>query len=75
MLNTEQAAQRIGKSVSWLNKSRMHGDGPVYMKLGGSVRYALPDLEAWLAGNRRTAVYDHANDNERAGGLRHERRS
>lgn len=67
MLNTEQAAQRIGKSVSWLNKSRMSGNGPVYMKLGGSVRYALPDLEAWLAGNRRTAVYDHANDNERAG--------
>lgn len=66
MLNTEQAAQRIGKSVSWLNKSRMSGNGPVYMKLGGSVRYALPDLEAWLAGNRRTAVYDHANDNKRA---------
>jgi hypothetical protein len=66
LLTTSQAAAHIGKSVSWLNKSRMNGIGPVYMKNGGSVRYALPDLNAWLAGNRRTAVYDHANDNKRA---------
>lgn len=43
----------------------MTGTGPVYMKLGGSVRYALPDLEAWLADQRRTAIYDYANDNQR----------
>lgn len=66
MLNTSQAAAHIGKSESWLNKSRMTGCGPVYMKLGGSVRYALPDLNAWLSGNRRTAVYGHANGNARA---------
>lgn len=66
MLNTKEAAVHIGKSPSWLNKSRMTGDGPVYLKLGGSVRYALPDLEAWLSGQRRTAVYDFANDNQRA---------
>ncbi|WP_197716851.1 helix-turn-helix domain-containing protein [Mesorhizobium sp. DCY119] len=64
--STKDAAAKIGKSASWLNKTRMSGTGPVYMKLGGSVRYALPDLEAWLAANRRTAVYDHANDNNRA---------
>lgn len=65
MLNTVEAAAHIGKSASWLNKTRMRGDGPVYMKLGGSVRYALPDLESWLAAQRRTAVYDFANDNKR----------
>lgn len=63
---TAQAAEYICKSASWLNKSRMTGDGPVYLKIGGAVRYLPADLDAWLAGKRRTAVYDFANDNERA---------
>lgn len=66
MLTTTQAAAHIGKSESWLNKSRMTGKGPVYLKLGGGVRYTVADLDAWVAGQRRTAVYDHANDNQRA---------
>ncbi|WP_315923482.1 helix-turn-helix domain-containing protein [Mesorhizobium sp. SP-1A] len=65
-LKSQEAADFLGVSVSWLNKSRMRGDGPVYLKLGGSVRYAIPDLEAWMAGQRRTAIYDFVNDNERA---------
>lgn len=55
LFSTKDAAAHIGKSESWLNKSRMSGSGPVYLKLGGGVRYALTDLNAWLAGNRRTA--------------------
>lgn len=66
LFSTKDAAAKIGKSESWLNKSRMTGTGPVYLKLGGSVRYALPDLDDWLAAQRRTAVYTHANDNQRA---------
>lgn len=66
MLTTTQAAVHIGKSASWLNKSRMTGAGPVYLKLGGGVRYTVPDLDAWLADQRRTAVYDHANNAGRA---------
>jgi predicted DNA-binding transcriptional regulator AlpA len=66
MLKTEEAAEIIGKSASWLNKSRADSSGPVFLKLGGSIRYQREDLEAWLSGCRRTAIYDHANDNERA---------
>lgn len=66
LFSTNDAAAKIGLSASWLNKSRMTGTGPVYMKVGGAVRYALPDLDAWLASQRRTAIYDHANDNNRA---------
>ncbi|EFG2885927.1 DNA-binding protein, partial [Escherichia coli] len=66
LLDTKNAAAHIGKSTSWLNKSRMDGSGPVYFKVGAAVRYALPDLDGWLNGQRRTAVYAHANDNERA---------
>lgn len=65
-MNTAEAAAYIRKSTSWLNKSRMSGTGPVYYKAGAGVSYALADLDAWLAGCRRTAIYDHANDNARA---------
>lgn len=62
MLTTQQAATHISKSVSWLNKSRMTGEGPPYLKIGGAVRYTVPDLDNWLAGKRRTAVYDFAEN-------------
>ncbi|RRI03936.1 hypothetical protein EH240_09560 [Mesorhizobium tamadayense] len=66
---TSEAAAYIGKSASWLNKSRMTGTGPVYMKIGGGVQYAKADLDAFKNGARRTAVYAHANDNARAMGV------
>ncbi|MBC7149853.1 MAG: helix-turn-helix domain-containing protein [Rhizobium sp.] len=65
-MTTAEAAAYIGKSASWLNKTRMSGTGPVYLKIGGAVRYLKPDLDAWLSGKRRTAIYDFANDNQRA---------
>jgi len=65
-MKTQEAADFLGVSVSWLNKSRMTGCGPVYLKLGGNVRYQQSDLEEWMSAQRRTAIYDFANDNERA---------
>ena len=63
IFNNNEAALYIKKSPSWLNKSRMSGVGPVYMKIGASVRYEQADLDAWMTGKRRTAVYDFINDN------------
>lgn len=63
-LKTEEAARYLGKSASWLNKSRLNGTGPTYLKIGGNVRYAHADLDAFLAKSRRVAVYDFA-DSER----------
>lgn len=62
-MDTKDAAIYLGKSASWLNKTRMTGTGPVYLKIGGNVRYERTDLDAFLAEARRTAVYDFANDN------------
>lgn len=62
-LNTAGAAAYIGKSASWLNKTRLTGTGPTYVKLGATVRYFPADLDQWIAAHRRTAVYDFANDN------------
>ena len=64
-MNTEDAAAYLDMSASWLNKSRRKGNGPAYLKLGGAVRYQAADLDAWLNGSRRTAIYDFANDNRR----------
>lgn len=68
-LTTESAAQYLGLSVSWLNKSRRKGNGPVYLKLGGAVRYLPADLDAWISDSKRRAVYDFANDNNRSSAL------
>lgn len=48
ILNTFGAASylRLGKST--LDRFRVTGDGPVYVKLGGAVRYRQSDLDAWL---------------------------
>ncbi|QIG68354.1 putative transcriptional regulator protein [Rhizobium phage RHph_Y3_56_1] len=64
--NTKEAAAYLRKSASWLNKTRLTGVGPVYLKVGGSVLYLRSDLDQWLAGTRRTGVYAHCNDNARA---------
>jgi hypothetical protein len=49
------AAKVLGVSPSFLNKARMTGNGPPYLKLGGRVRYHLPSVVAWaLAQTRRS---------------------
>ncbi|GKX36109.1 MAG: hypothetical protein MnENMB40S_37270 [Rhizobiaceae bacterium MnEN-MB40S] len=60
---TREAAPKIGKSVSWLNKSRMNGTGPKYLKIGGGVIYTDEHLVEFKRQCTRTAVYDFANDN------------
>ena len=49
LLEEEAAAPLIGWSVSTLQKKRVAGDGPPYVKLGRSVRYRPEDLEAYVA--------------------------
>jgi hypothetical protein len=52
------AAEILGVSESFLNKKRMTGDGPPYVKLGGSVRYILPELLPWALSRARTSTSD-----------------
>ncbi|OOO25764.1 hypothetical protein BTE54_23760 [Agrobacterium sp. YIC 4121] len=60
-MTTSDAAKYLGKSKSWLDKTRLNGSGPVYHKIGGNVRYMVADLDVWMERSRRTAVYDFAN--------------
>lgn len=43
------ASQRIGLSVSTLQKYRVTGAGPRFGKLGRRVVYRIADLDAWLS--------------------------
>ena len=46
--DTHQTAERAGISASFLNKARVTGDGPPFVKIGKAVRYHWPAVEAWL---------------------------
>ena len=58
MLSTEQAAEYCEMSPRTLEKLRSDGDGPVYAKLGHLVRYAIEDLDRWIAERRRRSTSD-----------------
>ena len=56
-LSVSGAAEYVGVSVSYLNKLRSAGGGPVYQKIGTRrVTYRLSDLDAWLAAGRRKST-------------------
>jgi predicted DNA-binding transcriptional regulator AlpA len=55
-LTPKQAARLLNLSVSWLAKRRLAGDGPLYSKLGGAVRYDEVTLRQWMASRRRTST-------------------
>ena len=56
LLTPKEAAQFLRLSLSWLAKARMRGDGPPYVKLGGSVRYRESDLVQWLKSRARLST-------------------
>lgn len=53
LLNTERAARHLNVSPSFLEKGRIQGYGPRFIKIRGAVRYRTSDLEAWLDSNTR----------------------
>ena len=59
-VNVEGAAVLTGLSVSTLNKLRIYGEGPAYLKLGRRVAYDVGDLNSWLASKRRHSTSEAA---------------
>jgi hypothetical protein len=56
--NTREAADYLGISASQLNKLRVFGGGPKYLKLQRRVVYDTRDLDAYLDLHRRTSTTD-----------------
>ena len=57
-LDTRQAAAHLGLSTRTLDRYRVSGDGPVFLKFGGRVRYLREDLDAWVRTRRRRSTSD-----------------
>ena len=52
-IHVQAAATLTGISSSFLNKLRVEGGGPSYIKVGRRVLYDVADLEHWLTTKRR----------------------
>ncbi len=49
LMKTEEAGRYLGLSSSLLNKLRLTGGGPVFVRLAGrAIRYRRPDLDEWV---------------------------
>ena len=48
LLSTSDVARITGRSVSTLEKDRLFGTGPAFVKIGRLVKYRPCDLREWL---------------------------
>ena len=59
VLRQHDAAAYSGLAESTLEKYRLIGGGPVFIRLGArAVGYAVDDLDAWIDSRRRTSTSD-----------------
>ena len=57
-LNAREAAAHLGLSTRTLDRYRVTGEGPVFLRFGGGVRYLRVDLDAWARTRRRKSTSD-----------------
>lgn len=58
MLTTRDVSREYRLTESSLEKWRVAGVGPAYLKLSRRVMYRRSDVEQWLADNRRSSTSD-----------------
>jgi predicted DNA-binding transcriptional regulator AlpA len=59
ILRTPDAAEYLGLSSSTLEKKRLDGSGPPFVRLGGrAVGYDVGTLNCWLEQQERTSTSD-----------------
>ena len=56
--DTPYSANKLGLSISNMNKMRHYGTGPEFVKFGRAVRYADDALDAYADARRRTCTRD-----------------
>jgi predicted DNA-binding transcriptional regulator AlpA len=56
LLTAKEAARLLKVSLSWLAKARMRGDGPPYIRIGRSIRYAETALIQWMKSRQRLST-------------------
>ena len=55
-LNTQEANARLRRAKGFLEKKRVFGGGPAYLKIGRSVVYRTSELDAWAAKHSATST-------------------
>ena len=55
-LSTREAAEYLGLSARTPDRYRVSGEGPVFHRFGGRVRYTRADLDAWAKVRRRAST-------------------
>jgi predicted DNA-binding transcriptional regulator AlpA len=60
LLTAKEAARLLKVSLSWLAKARMRGDGPPYIRIGRSIRYAEAALLLWMKGRQRMSTSEQS---------------
>ncbi len=67
VLRTKQAARFLGVSPTFLEKARVYGGGPPFVRLGTrAVGYRAEDLEQWLEQRVRRSTSEPSEAVERA---------
>jgi excisionase family DNA binding protein len=56
LLTTQQAADILGLSKSFLDKARVKGNGPPFHRIGSVIRYNPADVHEWADGFRYTST-------------------
>lgn len=56
LLSTDRVASMLGLSTSYLNKLRLTGEGPTFIKAGRRVLYRPEDIAKWIEANRRSST-------------------
>jgi hypothetical protein len=56
LLTADETATALGVSLSWLAKARLRGDGPVFIKIGLTVRYSMSAIRDYLRARTRTST-------------------
>lgn len=62
LLSTAEAAKYLGLTTNYLEKLRITGGGPAFVKISGGpsgmVRYIRDDIDAWVLASRRCSTSD-----------------
>ncbi|WP_414638171.1 helix-turn-helix transcriptional regulator [Azospirillum sp.] len=48
LLKPEEAANVLGMSLAWINKGRIAGYGPRFLRIGRRIFYDAADIQRWL---------------------------
>ncbi len=62
LLSEKEVEQIYGITRRWLQKKRCAGGGPIFIKIGKSVRYRISDIESFLEDHRRSSTSDEGNN-------------